>query len=61
MEQEANNKFCFKTGITATGTFQLIKQVYGDNAVSRTRFLMVFEWFKLFQDGRKDLEDDPRS
>jgi hypothetical protein len=39
MEQRANIKFCLKTGKTATETFQLLKQAYGDNALSRTRFL----------------------
>jgi hypothetical protein len=40
MEQRANIKFYFKTGKPATETFQVIKQAYGDNALSRTR---VFE------------------
>jgi hypothetical protein len=34
MEQRANIKFCFKTGKTDTETFHLIKQAYGDNALS---------------------------
>jgi hypothetical protein len=34
MEQRANIKFCFKTSKRATETFQLIKQAYGDNALS---------------------------
>jgi hypothetical protein len=29
-----NIKFCFKTGKTATETFQVIKQAYGDGALS---------------------------
>jgi hypothetical protein len=37
MEQRANIKFCFTMGKTATETFQLEKQAYGDNALSRTR------------------------
>jgi hypothetical protein len=49
MEQRANIKFCFKTGKTATETFQLIKLAYGDNALSRTR---VFERYARFRDGR---------
>jgi hypothetical protein len=54
MEQSANIKFCFKTGKTATETFQLIKQAYGGNAPSRARiFFMVFEWFKLFKTGMR--------
>jgi hypothetical protein len=38
-------KFCFKTGKTASETFRLIKQAYGDNAVSCT---WDFEWYARF-------------
>jgi hypothetical protein len=58
MEQRANIKFRFKTGKTATETFQLIRQAYGDNALSRTR---VFELYARFRDGRENLDDDERS
>jgi hypothetical protein len=37
---------------TATETFQLIKQDYGDNAVPHTQ---VFKWYARFWDG---LEND---
>jgi hypothetical protein len=36
----------------------VIKQAYGDNALSRTR---VFEWYARFRDDRDTLEDDERS
>jgi hypothetical protein len=42
MEKQSNFKFCFKTGKTVTENFQLIKQPYGDNILSRT---WVFEWY----------------
>jgi hypothetical protein len=45
-EQKANIKFSFKADKTVTETFQLVKQAYGDNAVSRTLFSMVCEWFE---------------
>jgi hypothetical protein len=35
MEQTAKLKFCLKTAKTATETFQLIKQAYGENALPR--------------------------
>jgi len=57
MEQRANIKFCFKLGKTFTKTFELLKKVYGDDCLSRTR---VFELYKQFQDGREALEDDPK-
>jgi hypothetical protein len=40
---------------TPTECFQLLKEVYGDNVISRTR---VLEWHKLFMDGREGVEDD---
>jgi hypothetical protein len=58
MEQRANIKFCFKRGKTATETFQLIKQAYGDNSLSRT---WVFEWYARFRYSRENLEDDEGS
>jgi hypothetical protein len=42
MEQRANVNFCFKTGKTATETFQLMELASGDKASSRTR---VSEWY----------------
>jgi hypothetical protein len=36
MGQRANLKFCFKMCRTATETFQLIKEAYGENTVSHT-------------------------
>jgi transposase len=57
MAQRANIKFFFKTGKTATETFQLIKQAY-DNTLSHAR---VFEWYARFRDGCENLEDDERS
>jgi hypothetical protein len=58
LKKKRTIKFCFKTGKTATKTFQLIKQAYGENALSRTR---VFEWYARFRDGRENLVDDERS
>jgi len=54
-EQRANIKFCFKIGKTFTETFQLMKQVYGDDCLSRSR---VHERFQCFQSGREDINDD---
>jgi hypothetical protein len=35
--------------------FQLLKEVYGDNFMSRMR---VFEWHRWFMEDRKEAEDD---
>jgi hypothetical protein len=55
MEQKANIEFRFKMGKIATETFQLIKQAYSDNALSRTR---VYEWYARFRGGNENLDDD---
>ena len=36
----------------------MMKKVYGDDCLSRSR---IHEWFKRFQAGRKALEDGERS
>ena len=36
----------------------MMKKVYGDNCLSRSR---IHEWFKRFQEGREALEGDERS
>ena len=56
--QRINNKFCVKLGKTATETLKMLRDVYGDSSMSRTR---VFEWHKRFVEGREDVEDDPKS
>uniref|UniRef100_W8CAR2 Mos1 transposase HTH domain-containing protein n=1 Tax=Ceratitis capitata TaxID=7213 RepID=W8CAR2_CERCA len=54
-EQRANIKFCFKLGKTFTETFNMMKEVYGVDCLSRAR---VHKWFKRFQEGREDIKDD---
>ena len=56
IDQRANIKFSFKLGKTFTETPQMMKKVYGDDCLSRSRM-----WFKRFQEGWKALEDDERS
>jgi len=48
MEQRANIKFCFKLGKTAAKTVELMRQVYGDNCLSRTQ---IFRWYARFKSG----------
>ena len=56
-EQRVNIKFCVKLGKTATETLQLLRDAYGDEALSRAR---VFEWHRRFVLGRVSVEDDTR-
>jgi hypothetical protein len=43
---------------TPTECFQLLKEVYGDNVMSRA---LVFESHKWFVEGREEVEDDERA
>ena len=58
VEQRVNIKFLTKLGKSATETYNLLIEDYGDQCLSRTQ---VFEWFKKFKEGREDVGDDPKS
>ena len=58
LEQRANIKFCVKLRKSATETFEMLQQAYGDDAMSRAR---CFEWHSRFKNGRTSLKDDERS
>ena len=36
---------------------EMLTKAYGESAMSKTR---VYEWYKRFQNGREDVEDDER-
>uniref|UniRef100_A0A8D8XP38 Mos1 transposase HTH domain-containing protein n=1 Tax=Cacopsylla melanoneura TaxID=428564 RepID=A0A8D8XP38_9HEMI len=57
-EQRINLKFLVGLKKTATESFALLKQVYGDRSMSRAR---VFQWHKRFSEGRDKVEDEKRS
>jgi len=57
-EQRICIKFCFKIGKTATETYQLLRQAYGEDAMGRTQ---VFDWFRRFKEGTTSVESNPRS
>jgi transposase len=56
-EQRINIKFCFKLGKTLTETHEMMKNLYGDQCISRTR---CYERFKRFKDGRQSTHDERR-
>ena len=58
VEQYVNIKFLTKLGKSATETYNLLTEVYGDQCLSRTQ---IFEWFKKFKEGRKYVGDNPKS
>jgi hypothetical protein len=55
IEQRINIKFLVKLKETATETFDLLRQAYGENTLSKAR---VFELHKRFSEGREDVEGD---
>ena len=57
-EQRCAIKFCVKLGETGIGTFNKLKQAYGEHALSRSQ---VFKWYKAFSEGRESIKDEPRS
>jgi hypothetical protein len=57
VEQRVSVKFLAKLGKSATETYSLSMEVYGDECLSRTQ---VFEWFKRFKEGRGEIEDIAR-
>ena len=58
IRQRINIKFCVKLGKTATEILKMLRDVYEDSSMSRTR---VFERHKRFVEGREDVEDDAKS
>jgi len=58
LEQRPNIIFCVKLGKSGAETFEMIRHVYGTEAMSRAR---CFEWHASFKRGRTSLEDDERS
>jgi len=48
-------KFCFILEKTFLATFRMLKQGFGDEAMSRTQ---THEWYKCFQGVRTSIEDN---
>ena len=57
MVQRANIKFCFKLSKTTVETVELMRQVYGDNCLSRAQ---IFRWYARFKSGVETIEDEAR-
>jgi transposase len=55
VERQENVKFCQNLGESASETFQMLKQAYGEEALGRSA---VFKWHRRFAQGRDSLEDD---
>ena len=57
-EQRVCIKFCVRLGKTGSETFEMLKQVFGDSCMSRSR---TFEWFGRSKNGRISTANDDRS
>jgi hypothetical protein len=57
IEQRTNIKFLAKLKKAVTKMCLLLREVYGEDTLSRAR---VFEWHRRFLGGREDVEDDER-
>jgi len=55
--ERVNIRFLVKLKKSATETFQLLAEAYGEDCMSRAR---VFEWHKRFSEGRESMKDDDR-
>ena len=54
-EQHVCVKFCLKLGKTFLETFEVLKQVPGDEAMSGTQ---THEWYKHFKECQTSIEDN---
>lgn len=57
-EQRVCIKFCCKLDKSASETYRMIKEAFGEEALSRAR---IFEWYKRFKKGRDFIGDNHRS
>ena len=57
-EQSIFIKFCFRLNKTAAETHRMLKEAFGEQALSQAR---TFEWFKRFKDGWESVEDHKHS
>ena len=58
MEQRVSINFSVKIGIKYLKTLEMLIVVYGESTLSKTN---VYERYKLFQEGRENVNDESRS
>jgi hypothetical protein len=56
LEERACVKFCLNLGKTATETWKMLQQAFGDKCMSRSQ---CFEWYSRFKTGRTSIDEDP--
>lgn len=50
--------FCVKNGIKCSKTLEMLTVAYGESTLSKKN---VYKWYKLFQEGRENVDDEHRS
>ena len=58
IQQRSSIKFCVRNEISAAKTLEMLQKAFGVQALSKTR---VYEWYKMFKEGRESVEDEARS
>lgn len=58
VEQRICLKFCVSNQIPCVKAYKMLEKAYGDACLSKTR---AYDWYKEFKEGRKDVQDLPRS
>lgn len=56
IQQRSSIKFCVRNEISAAETLRMLEKAFGEQAMSKTQ---VYEWHKMFKDGREGVEDEP--
>ena len=57
LEERYAIKFCFKLGKNATETYGMLQTAFRPSCMNRAS---VFEWHKIFKEGREFVRDDKR-
>ena len=58
LEQRYAIKFCVKLKKSGSETVGLIREAFGEETMSQTS---IFEWHKMFREGRENIDDNERS
>ena len=57
LEERYARKFCFKLGKNATEMYGMLQTAFGPSCMN---LASVFDWHKIFKDGRESVRDDER-
>ena len=58
MDQRICIKFCVQNKIKCADVFRMLTVAYGEATLERRS---VYRWYKIFSDGREDLNDEERA